>query len=61
MTREERRKLDNADLVRRMRAGEFCSNFSAEQSRYPARPLTRKDPKALRKLYGSKLKAVDNG
>lgn len=48
------RKRHNADLVRRMRAGEPLTVFDEMASSFPPRPLVRKDQPVPRQLCNTK-------
>jgi hypothetical protein len=48
------RKERNEDVLDRLKKGDALSSFDSYASWYPPRPIIKKDPKALGKLYGSK-------
>jgi len=52
-SREEIRKRENRELIRRMRCGEQLWSFDSQASFYPPRPLTKKDPELVKKLFGT--------
>ena len=49
--KEEARKKKNADLLRRMRAGESLTSFDSHSSWYPVRPKMEKDQKEIDRLF----------
>lgn len=51
---EERRKKENADLVERMKKGESLARCRPEDTWFQPRPIIKKDPDALKQLYGDK-------
>ena len=48
------RKERNEDILDRLKKGDALSSFDSYASWYPPRPIIKKDPKALGKLYSSK-------
>jgi hypothetical protein len=48
------RKERNEDVLDRLKKGDSLSSFDSYASWYPPRPIIKKDPKALGKLYGSR-------
>ena len=49
------RRERNADLIRRIQAGESTSSFNSFSSWYPPRPIIEKNNEAIQKLYGGKV------
>ncbi len=49
--KEEARKKKNADILRRMRAGESLTSFDSHLSWYPVRPKIEKDQKEIDRLF----------
>ncbi len=59
---DELRKKRNQDLIKRMREGDSLKTMDSFSSWYPPRPIIKKDPQAVSKLYGpniAPLKASD--
>ena len=45
------RRQHNADLLRRMRAGETLTSFDSRASWFPPRPIIQKDQGEIARLY----------
>jgi hypothetical protein len=45
------RRRRNADVLRRMRIGDPLQDLDARQTWFPPRPLIKKDPEAIFRLY----------
>jgi hypothetical protein len=50
---ERRRQEHNRQLLEKMVSGEPLRAFDSQASWFPPRPVIKKDPKAIEKLYGS--------
>lgn len=50
---EKRRQEHNRQLLEKMVSGEPLWAFDSNASWFPQRPVVKKDPKAIEKLYGS--------
>lgn len=48
---ERKRKQRNAELIRKMKAGESLASIDLQQSWFPNRPVLPKDKDAINKLY----------
>lgn len=46
------RKLHNEKLIELMKQGFSCNFVKPESTWFPPRPIIKKDPKAIQKLYG---------
>ncbi len=53
---EERRAKENADLVDRMKRGESLARCSPTDTWFQPRPIIKKDPVEIKKLYGNSEK-----
>ena len=49
--KEDARKKKNADLLRRMKAGESLTSFDKHLSWFPVRPKIEKDQKEIDRLF----------
>lgn len=52
-TAAERRARENADLIRRMKAGESLALVESKATWWPPRALTVKDPDEIARVYGA--------
>lgn len=52
MTPEERRRAENKSLLDRLRRGESLARVDVEATHWPPRPLIKKDPQAIARIYG---------
>lgn len=55
----ERRREHNRDLIRRMRNGDSLKTVDSRASWFPPRPIIKKDPDAIRKLYKDGLPSTE--
>jgi hypothetical protein len=51
-TPSQRRKRENADLIKRMKAGESLARIPASATWFQPRPVVKKDQRAITKLFG---------
>lgn len=59
MTSEERRRLENAALIKRMRSNESLIHTDFGAYRWAPRPLVKKDPKAILQIFGEQRETHD--
>ena len=53
------RRERNAEVLRKLKNGDYLSSFNSYASWYPPRPIIEKSVEDINRLYGTDKKAVD--